>query len=84
MMERDAMTDGGKEIYEALQTLNSYLNEAEEQLLVDLVEKIRTSLRKEAAYAKAAGAPSGVEATLRNWIEFDAAVKEPEPQVYPN
>lgn len=62
-----------KEIYEALQAVNALLDETGEQLLVDLVEKIRTGLRKEAesptVYLK--GGP--VEATLKRWIDFDAA-----------
>ena len=65
-----------KEIYEALQALNARLDDTVEQLLIDLVEKVRTGLRAEARYAKAAGAPSGVENTLKRWIEFDASERK--------
>jgi hypothetical protein len=62
---------GRKEIYEALQAVNALLDDAGEQMLVDLVDKIRS-----------APAPV-VEATLKSWIEFDAAEKAPEPQASP-
>jgi hypothetical protein len=61
-----------KEVYEALQALNSYLTEMEEQLLVDLVEKIREGYRSEARQESWKGM---TEATLKRWIEFDAAEK---------
>lgn len=59
-----------REIYEALQAVNACLNETGEALLVDAVEKIRTSLRHEARYAKAAGAGSSTEAVLKSWVDF--------------
>jgi hypothetical protein len=60
-----------KEIYEALQAVNACLDATGEQLLVDLVEKIRTELRRERRIH--AGHPAWVDATLRTWIEVDAA-----------
>lgn len=67
----DRMRDGGKALYEALQAVNAQLDDTGEQLLVDLVEKIRYQVRR---HNRPEGAVE-LEATLRRWIEFDAAEK---------
>lgn len=59
-----------KEIYEALQAVNAYLDPTGEQLLVDLVEKVRTGLRRETEREEQ---PGTVESTLKIWIAVDAA-----------
>ncbi len=66
-----------KEIYEALQAVNACLDATGEQLLVDLVEKIRTGLRHRD------GSRIGndlVDTTLRRWIECDAAEPAGDPE----
>lgn len=65
--------ENDREIYEALQAVNACLDETGEQLLVDLVEKIRTGLRKEAQGPQIYLNGGPVETTLKIWIEVDAA-----------
>lgn len=63
------MRDGGKALYEALQAVNAKLDEEGEQLLIDLVEKIRHHVRR---HNRPEGARE-LDVTLRRWIDFDAA-----------
>jgi hypothetical protein len=59
-----------KEIYEALQAVNACLDETGEQLLVDLVEKIKDGVSRDGCDG-CTGAPT-VWATLHQWIRYDA------------
>lgn len=68
------------EIYEALQALNAQLDSTGEAYLIDLVEKIRTQMRREARGPVVYLNGGPVEATLRMWIEVDAA-ERPEPEL---
>lgn len=68
-----------KELYEALQAVNARLDAVGEQLLIGLVEALRTSLRAEQA-ALGGSMPVGTlgqtETTLKIWIEVDAAEQD--------
>lgn len=75
-----------KEIYEALQAVNARLDGVGEQMLINLVETICTSLRQEqealGGHARM-GTLGQTEATLKIWIEVDASEQDAEATIGP-